>query len=312
MKHTIVTPTYNRKQLLMVLYSKIVDMKYPREDFEWIIIDDSSSDDTESFIRNIIREGKVNIIYLKNEKRLGITNSVNKGYKNAHGDYITRIDSDDYLLEDSLKKMDSFIAKYNINHSESICGVVGLCKNKNDGKVRGTFFPNDEIVSTGYHLSKKYKVYGDRNYCIKREILLDAMLPEKYDTYYVPEAAFWRKIDSSYKTLFVNSFFSCTSYHAEGSYVDKMASKNKPIDIILGDYYGLSYLLKYCLKMTSIKERIVSIVKINVYLLCFKKYKVPFERIELTKRMKFLKVLLFLPSFLAYLFYIKNKTIVRR
>ncbi len=73
MKFTIFTPTYNRKELLTNLYESLKNQTY--KDFEWIIVDDGSSDGTELSVRQFLDEKILNIKYFYKENG-GKTTSV--------------------------------------------------------------------------------------------------------------------------------------------------------------------------------------------------------------------------------------------
>ena len=58
-KHTIFTPLYNRTDDMHLLYQKILQINYNRDNFEWLIIDDGSTDDIDSFLQFCMGGGKV-------------------------------------------------------------------------------------------------------------------------------------------------------------------------------------------------------------------------------------------------------------
>ena len=64
-KLTVFTPTYNRKKTLQNLYNSLLEQN--NKDFCWIIIDDGSTDETESLIKNFIYENLISITYIYKE-----------------------------------------------------------------------------------------------------------------------------------------------------------------------------------------------------------------------------------------------------
>lgn len=99
---TIFTPTYNRKQLLQRLYSSLCAQDC--NDFEWLVVDDGSTDGTDSVISNFITEGKISISFLRKENG-GKHTAHNVALKYAQGDYFFTVDSDDWLLKNSVSKI---------------------------------------------------------------------------------------------------------------------------------------------------------------------------------------------------------------
>ena len=62
---SIITPTYNRAYILPKCYESLVNQTI--KDFEWIVVDDGSTDNTENLINSFIKENKIDIKYVKQE-----------------------------------------------------------------------------------------------------------------------------------------------------------------------------------------------------------------------------------------------------
>ena len=56
---TVFTPTYNRKDELINLYKSLLEQEF--KDFEWVIVDDGSKDNTEETVKNFIKENKIKV-----------------------------------------------------------------------------------------------------------------------------------------------------------------------------------------------------------------------------------------------------------
>ena len=91
---TIFTPTYNRAYILPILFEslKIQTVK----EFEWIIVDDGSTDNTESLIYKFKEECNFSIRYFKKENQ-GKHIAINFGVEKAKGNLFFIVDSDDYI-----------------------------------------------------------------------------------------------------------------------------------------------------------------------------------------------------------------------
>lgn len=77
---TIFTPSYNRSHLLPRLYASICAQSFT--DFEWLIVDDGSQDDTEDVVQSFVEEGRLDIRYIK-QKNGGKHRAINRGVKAA-------------------------------------------------------------------------------------------------------------------------------------------------------------------------------------------------------------------------------------
>ncbi len=115
-KVSVVIPTYNRAHMLSKSLNSVLNQTY--QNFEVIIVDDGSSDNTEEVIRSFQKVDK-RIVYIKHEKNKGQSAAENSGIKLAEGEYIAFQDSDDEWLPEKLEKQIRLIEK-----SDSDLGVV--------------------------------------------------------------------------------------------------------------------------------------------------------------------------------------------
>jgi GalNAc5-diNAcBac-PP-undecaprenol beta-1,3-glucosyltransferase len=95
---SIITATYNRAHLLPRAVNSILNQSY--QNFELIIVDDGSTDDTEKVARSF--EDK-RVLYHKHEQNRGMLAARNTGFDIARGDYVTLLDDDDELLPEALQ-----------------------------------------------------------------------------------------------------------------------------------------------------------------------------------------------------------------
>ena len=106
-KVTVLMSAYNDERYLGKAIESVLNQTF--KDFEFIIIDDASTDST----KNIILSYKdPRIRFVENKKNLGLTKSLNKGIKVARGKYIARIDADDTSLPKRLEEQVSFLDKH--------------------------------------------------------------------------------------------------------------------------------------------------------------------------------------------------------
>ena len=108
MKFSIIVPTYNREKYIIKCIDSVLDQTY--DNFEVIIIDDGSTDNTENLVKKYQDK---RIKYFKNENH-GIGYSRNFGINKAKGDYIFFLDSDDYLEENMLEEVLNNIKNHDI------------------------------------------------------------------------------------------------------------------------------------------------------------------------------------------------------
>ena len=106
MKMSIVTITYNRGNMIGETIQSVVNQTYT--DFEYIIIDDGSDDDTEAVVKSF---DDMRIQYYKYEKNVHQSFLRNEGFRKATGKYVSMLDSDDLWMPDKLEKIVNAIRK---------------------------------------------------------------------------------------------------------------------------------------------------------------------------------------------------------
>lgn len=190
---TVFTPTYNRKELLKRCYDSLLKQEY--RDFEWLIVDDGSEDDTKSEVDAWIKEGKIRIRYYYKENG-GKMRAHNMGASLAEGELFVCLDSDDYLTNDALRLLEEAYqeAVASSEDSDKIGGVVAhkgrsatrLLGEKGFGKVKTS-------TLYGLYLSG---FSGETTLMYRTDILRRFPFPEIEGEKYVPEDYIYDKIDS--------------------------------------------------------------------------------------------------------------------
>ncbi len=104
---SVITPTYNKGYLLWKAIQSMQRQSYPN--WEMIIVDDGSTDDTKKVVAEFQRDPRIK--YIKNEKNGGQSFSRNVGLKNAQGDFIAYLDNDDVLYENYLSTYLAYFEK---------------------------------------------------------------------------------------------------------------------------------------------------------------------------------------------------------
>ncbi len=130
MKISIITPSLNQGQFLEQTINSVMDQKYP--DLEYLIIDGGSTDGSIDIIKKYAQKYP-GIIKWQSKKDTGQANAINQGLAMATGDIVAWINSDDYYLPESFKKVEQFFLQ-NKNSS----WLVGECS-VTDSKLAWTF-----------------------------------------------------------------------------------------------------------------------------------------------------------------------------
>ena len=111
-KVSLIIPVYNQAQYIKRIYSNILNQTL--KDIEIVFVDDLSTDNSASIIKELMEEDK-RIVYIKNEENRGAFYSRNNGVLNSRGEYVLLVDIDDFLLNDILVKSYETAKLYNLD-----------------------------------------------------------------------------------------------------------------------------------------------------------------------------------------------------
>ncbi|MEO6985079.1 MAG: glycosyltransferase family 2 protein [Paralcaligenes sp.] len=214
---TILTPTYNRANTLGRVYASLREQSF--QDFEWLVVDDGSTDGTRELVSAWQQEAGFPIRYVwqTNQHKKA---AFNHGVRQASGELIVALDSDDSLDINALDTMARVWAGLPIEDRSRFVAITGLCA-RPDGRIVGDMFPAEVVDTTTLDMTFKYRVKGEKFGCMRTDVLRQFPFPEDIPGF-VPESLVWRAMArAGYLTRFVNQVFrvyhdSADSLSAEG------------------------------------------------------------------------------------------------
>jgi len=252
---TVFTPTYNRATLLRRLYDSLLLQNF--RDFEWLVLDDGSTDDTERIISSFLNEGKIKITYVK-QKNSGKHTAINKGVAAAKGQLFFIVDSDDLLPANSLER----IADVFNDVESNIAGIVGkrFILNKEEVNIR---LHAEKFVSTLFDFRFKHHYKGDMAEVIRTSVMKKYPFPEFNGERFCTEALVWNRMSIKHKFLYFDQFIYNCEYQEGGltsQYWQLLLDNPK------GSLLYFKELLDFPLKKEQIKETVKAyntIAKLN-------------------------------------------------
>ena len=134
---TVFTPTYNRAHTLERLYRSLCAQTC--QDFDWLVIDDGSTDGTAALIQRFIDEGQIPIRYIYKENG-GLYTGYNTAYANIETELNVCIDSDDAMPENAVAII---LRTWKEKGCDRFAGLIGLDCYMDSGKPIGGAFPED-------------------------------------------------------------------------------------------------------------------------------------------------------------------------
>lgn len=197
---TVLTPTYNRADTLHRVYESLV--RQTCRDFEWLVIDDGSTDRTHDIVSTWQAQADFPIRYIwqKNQHK---KTAFNRGVREAQGGLIVSLDSDDEIPADALETLKEAWHAIPDSQREGYVGVTGLCARPNN-EVVGDPFPSDIFDATAVELYFKYRLKGEKFGCLRTDVLRKFPFPEEVAGF-VPESLIWWAIArAGYKNRCIN------------------------------------------------------------------------------------------------------------
>lgn len=205
---TVFTLTYNRAYCLHKCYESL--LRQTSKDFEWLIIDDGSTDDTKSLVKKWMDESKINIKYIY-KKNGGMHSGYNVAYDNIYTELAVSIDSDDYMTDNAVEIIVDFWKK---NGSDKFAGIVGL-NLTTDGNILGKPLPKKKYMKV-YDYYNRLGGSGDKKMVYRPEIIRPYKSPEFENEKLFPTCYKYFMVDLKYDMLILNQPLCVVEYMPDG------------------------------------------------------------------------------------------------
>ncbi len=199
---TVLTPTYNRSDKLHRVFNSIhkqtlkqINNKYI---FEWVIVDDGSSDNTKSIVTKWQNEVDWNIKYIYQNNK-GKPWAIAKGLEYIDSEWVLIADSDDEFVADTFETFYNTINQFKKSDIEKLSGIGVLCQDQYGNRVGSNFPIEKEIYQNlKHHSHKDFQLIGESWAILKTKNLKYAFLDipkEAKKLKFIPESYFWNRIN---------------------------------------------------------------------------------------------------------------------
>lgn len=284
---TVFTPTYNREQLLPRLYRSLKAQE--SKDFEWVIIDDGSTDNTETLINEWIHTERSFTIRYYKKVNGGKHTAHNLALKKAKGLLFFTVDSDDWLPEHSIETISTCYPK--IADKDYVAGIIAL-KSFPDNTLIGNKFP-DTLEKSSFINLEKNGHNGERTIIFKTSLLRNFPFAEIEEEKFLGELYVYDQFDPDFEFMVKNTPLTICEYQKNGLSSNFQTTLiNNPIGttMIWGQRIDRS---------TTFKERFGYAIRYHIF------YRFSKRNIlaRYSGKHKTLVRCCFLPGFLAYIYY---------
>jgi glycosyltransferase involved in cell wall biosynthesis len=200
---TVFTPTYNRAHTIHRVFDSLGAQTL--RDFEWVVVDDGSTDGTEELVTEWIKISDFPIRYFK-QAHSGKHVAHNLALREARGKFFLPLDSDDACVPLALERMSYHWETIPDCDRAHYSGVAGLCSNQH-GDLIGQRFPTEPFDATLRERRYVYRLRGEKWGSLLTEIARRFPFPEIRGTQFTPEGVVWLDVAKTYKDRCVNEVF---------------------------------------------------------------------------------------------------------
>ena len=208
---TVFTPAYNRAHTIGRTYESLC--RQTSKDFEWLVIDDGSTDNTRELVEQWMAHNNGFIIKYVWKENGGLHTGYNKAIELINTELCVCIDSDDWMPDDAVEKI---LNKWSKEKSDRFAGILGLDFYE-DGNPIGGYFPEDVKSLKIIEMSAKYHHHGDVKVVHRTELMKQvAPMPvfpgeKNFNPIYL-----FHKIDIHYPLLLLNNNLCFVEYQTDG------------------------------------------------------------------------------------------------
>ncbi|MGO5361227.1 MULTISPECIES: glycosyltransferase family 2 protein [unclassified Collinsella] len=222
---TVFTPSYNRAYTLPRLFGSL--QRKTCSDFEWLIVDDGSTDGTAKLCEEFAKEARFPLRYVRQEN-FGKHVAINRGAIEANGEWFFIVDSDDYLPPDSIEINKGYLSQ--ISGDARFAGVSGVRARADGSWIIGQGlslkdvdsqvlerFSREYIDATSQDYRVKFRMPGDRAEVVRTSLVRKYPFPWFEGERFVSEYYFWQSIsEEGLKFRWFNKPSYCGDYLADG------------------------------------------------------------------------------------------------
>lgn len=200
-RFTVVTPVYNRRHVLHRPYESL--QAQTCRDFEWIVVDDGSTDDVLSLLSEYQKAATFPMRVLSQSNQ-GKHAAWNYAVREARGELCVQLDSDDICVPETLGTFLRLWEEIPLPQRHSFSGINVLCFDPLTQEVIGDRFAANPLDTNNLEIAFKYHLQGEHWGCIRIDVLREFPFPETSMSTCVPESVVWFRIARSYQVRCVN------------------------------------------------------------------------------------------------------------
>jgi glycosyltransferase involved in cell wall biosynthesis len=215
-KFTVFTPVYNCEKSIDKVHKSLVNQTY--KDFEWVIINDGSTDNSPEIIEELIKNSPLTINYVNNIANKHKLSCFIQAISLSKGELFLTFDGDDECYPNALEVFNEEYSNIPDELKDKVVAITGLCEDQHGIRV-GDVFPEEPYYSSTFKSRAIDGVVGEKWGFTKTDILKDiAVNDHLFNKGYIPESLIWNLIaKEGYITKYINKILRIYYIDTEGS-----------------------------------------------------------------------------------------------
>ncbi len=268
---TVFTPVYNRADTIKRVFDSLEKQTF--KDFELLIINDGSTDNSHAGIETLIKECSFPVRYINNKENKHKMACLLQGVELAKGKFFLTFDSDDECTEDALEVFKNTYDAIPDDKKDSVCSLTCLCKDQ-FGSLVGEKFDTDLYYSStfGNMIQNRYKneKWGFTKTDVLKGVFINDYLFAKG---YIPEGVIWNLLSKEgFKTLYFNNILRIYYIDTENN-ISSGHIKNNALGLAIYSLGNINWFYKdYFFKNPILFLKQVYLLLLSSKYLSFKRY----------------------------------------
>lgn len=202
-RFTVFTPVYNCENTIERVYNSLLNQTY--SNFEWLIINDGSTDNSNLVIEKLLTDTSLNIRYINNKINQHKMACFMQAIDLADGEFLLTFDADDECVDHALETFEKSYNDINEDQKPLISAVTGLCVDQ-FGKQIGDAYPTQPYFNNTFKTYAVDKIMGEKWGFTKTNILRNVSYSEAFVANgFMPEGLIWNLLSKTgFQTKYIN------------------------------------------------------------------------------------------------------------
>lgn len=240
-RFTVFTPVFNCENSIENVHRSLLEQTY--KDFEWLIINDASTDNSHNVIKKLLETSPLNINYVNNKENKHKMSCFIQAISLAQGEFLLPFDGDDECYPNALEVFNNAYEDVPENLKSKVGAITALCEDQHGNSI-GEKFPEDPLYCDTFVARITGQISGEKWGFTKTDVLRRIKInPKMLDYGFIPEAIMWNSVArSGFLTKCVNKVLRIYHVGVEGSIMNTPMTAKSAFGTVLN---GLSELNWY-------------------------------------------------------------------